>query len=281
MLYTTRNILIYLFITICSCNNLDFCNNLIDRNIVNNSQLQKINDVISNGDYKRITGDKVVISILSKNNSNIKHPLSNAFINDYYKRMEKCYNNKKLSFMSILLINGSQFSLHSLRHDRKIYKNYKTKLFKYIKSGNYFEFVKCLDIISADTYKYHEYMKGKLATFFTTIFLLIFTLFPNICIKTNNNKNIPLMDRMGRIYRNDIQEKKQNKFWYNISQFFYRLHPYTHRYNSDNCPICLCEWSSENIIVLPCYHKYHYDCLKQSMTNNVCPLCKKNHSIEL
>jgi len=237
--------------------------------------------VINTGSYISTTGDKLVISILHKNNSYVGYPMTNSSIDNHYEKMKKCSGNKKPSFMTILLINGSQFTFYSRKYDTGFYNKYKNKLLKSLKSNNYYEFVKCLDIIAKKTHEKIEYT-GKMITLFTFIIILMFTLFPNICFRVNNRRtDIPLIDEFGRVHKNDINEKKTNKIWQNITQFFYRLHPYTSKYNSERCPICLCEWCSESVIVLPCYHKYHYDCLKQSKKKQTCPLCSKNHNIKL
>jgi hypothetical protein len=266
---------------------------------VNNSQLEKINDVLNNGNYTSITGDKLIISILSKNNSYIEYPISNSSINKHYEMMKICYNNKKPYFMTILLINNSEFSFYSRRYNHNYYKKYKNKLLSSVRSGNYFEFVKCLDIIATKTHKTIDY-QARIATLITFILILAITLFRDSCFNVNNKStnrsNVLFIDEFGRIHINHMDEKKTSKIWYNIQQFlqpytnkvcfnikqfYYRLHPYTSKYNSEICPICLCEWSSESVIVLPCYHKYHYDCLKQIKKQQTCAICLKVHNIKL
>jgi hypothetical protein len=275
----------YLFITICSCTKLDFCNNLIDKNVINNSH--EINNVINNGNYINVSGDKFILSILSINNSYINHSSSNYSKIDYYKKIEKCYNNKKTSFVVILILNKTNFSNYifityfSKRYQDSFIKNYKSESLNIIRRGDYIEFTKYFDVSITKIYLYHENYKKKLAAIFTFIFMLItFGLGNNCYSLADQNTNIPLMDEFGTIHVNDIQEKKYDKVWYNITQFIYRLHPSTHKYNSDTCPICLCGWSAENIVVLPCYHKYHYDCLKQTQKQHSCPLCSKKHHIK-
>jgi hypothetical protein len=46
--------------------------------------------------------------------------------------------------------------------------------------------------------------------------------------------------------------------------------------DSDNCPICFCEYSSNTPVKqLPCKHFYHSECIDQWLTrDNTCPLCK-------
>ena len=49
-------------------------------------------------------------------------------------------------------------------------------------------------------------------------------------------------------------------------------------FNNDNiCPICLEDMDIHNIIVLDCYHKFHANCIFNSMANNnsTCPMCRE------
>lgn len=47
----------------------------------------------------------------------------------------------------------------------------------------------------------------------------------------------------------------------------------------DNCVICLCEFDlDDNVIVMPCKHIYHQDCIKPWLINksSLCPICKRS-----
>eukprot|EP01024_Parvocaulis_polyphysoides_P045439 TRINITY_DN4257_c0_g1_i2.p2 TRINITY_DN4257_c0_g1~~TRINITY_DN4257_c0_g1_i2.p2 ORF type:complete len:212 (+),score=7.20 TRINITY_DN4257_c0_g1_i2:78-713(+) len=69
-------------------------------------------------------------------------------------------------------------------------------------------------------------------------------------------------------------------------QLLSRLNSYTHQdtqemYDTMSCPICLENYQSgEMEIVLPCFHKFHKECItawiEEKGFDSVCPVCKQN-----
>lgn len=71
----------------------------------------------------------------------------------------------------------------------------------------------------------------------------------------------------------DIKVEVSNEIEYNKIKYNDKIH------TEKECPICLEEFKQdESIVLLPCLHYFHEDCLNawfKKSTNIECPLCKK------